>query len=849
MAPILWRRFISKQLPEDSSGLPWILIISVLVVAFVPVLPCSAFTTGSILVDSARCHYYGSAFAMYTSVSTRSTLCLYAPLHGRHSPLTDPTRCTGRVSNNKIHPYTFRRRTNASFTELFDTKNNDVNISNNNDDVSIGTFATKSEVTLDDNDDDDDSDNRSSVAKPLGILLLSQFILFIGVGAVIPTIPLYGKAIGLSSAANGVVISAPAVALLLGANAAGKIGDIARKPAMMIGMGIICLSDIGTPFAPGLFTLIIARLGLGAGRCLSEAGERGMLADLAGRVPDLRGRALAAQQAAIALGIAIGAPLGGIVVETYGGPRATFLCVSAAAFFALVLYAFLPETVSVSSPTTTTMTTTTCAEPPNTKTEIEVATAEEITKNNDTALPLKAATTRTEENDIFDATTKKEGRGVTLTRQQQGEWTQLLSDRQWRGLAICQSGASFGFAAKISSIPVLAAATLPGGAVGAGALLSVAGLSGLVGALFGGWLTDRAGARATAIASGTMSAVGLSLIPLALLMGSSVPVDAILHVPILAGVDMGIDDFAFVGLVIVWSLGASAQGPALTALAQELAPAGAEATAMALPRAAGDGTYIVAPFLLGLVADYSIRASLPGVECTVAGVATLLGVLALALLGGEVRTTPVLDKRGTNGDRNGDGSPVTARTRSETSFIKIVSVDVPVESVHEMFRTCVQLNPTGDISDFMSVAFEGTPRSTDSGTSGIFRGKSFVTNTHVTIAHFSQLQQDTLHKMYDSLEGCSITVWVTGFLWSESVAAFSVLIPPETEGETRRTVSSPRNNFCHLTLWHAEGTEAFVSNQLPDMVRNGKAQQVRFDEPLPLKGICSFWEKEKTSHS
>lgn len=37
---------------------------------------------------------------------------------------------------------------------------------------------------------------RDSVAKPLALLLASQFILFIGVGAVIPSIPLYGKEIG-----------------------------------------------------------------------------------------------------------------------------------------------------------------------------------------------------------------------------------------------------------------------------------------------------------------------------------------------------------------------------------------------------------------------------------------------------------------------------------------------------------------------------------------------------------------------------------------------------------------------------------------------------------------------------
>jgi hypothetical protein len=39
-----------------------------------------------------------------------------------------------------------------------------------------------------------------------------------------------------------------------------------------------------------------------------------------------------------------------------------------------------------------------------------------------------------------------------------------------------------------------------------------------------------------------------------------------------------------------------AQGPSLNALAQDMSPAGAEAASMALPNAAGDGTYMFALF-------------------------------------------------------------------------------------------------------------------------------------------------------------------------------------------------------------------------------------------------------------
>ena len=86
----------------------------------------------------------------------------------------------------------------------------------------------------------------------------------------------------------------------------------------------------------------------------------------------------------------------------------------------------------------------------------------------------------------------------------------------------------------------------------------------------------------------------------------------------------------FVCAVLLWSLGAASQGPALTALAQELAPNGKEATTLAFPRAAGDSTYIVAPFILGTIADKTSIATGLGLECAFAGFVGLLGTLAFA---------------------------------------------------------------------------------------------------------------------------------------------------------------------------------------------------------------------------
>lgn len=168
---------------------------------------------------------------------------------------------------------------------------------------------------------------------------------------------------------------------------------------------------------------------MGLGRGYAEAGERGMLTDFANKAPNLRGRALAIQQASVALGVAIGAPAGGLIVENYG-VRSSFLCVSVAAIVALCMYLLLPETV--------------------------------VTE------------TRTDDN----STPIKEDRSSVGS---EADWIELLKTSQtWRSLAFCQSGVSVGYACKIAIIPILASQIL-GGATGAGLLLSAAGLSGLVG--------------------------------------------------------------------------------------------------------------------------------------------------------------------------------------------------------------------------------------------------------------------------------------------------------------------------------------------------------------------------------
>ena len=141
---------------------------------------------------------------------------------------------------------------------------------------------------------------------------------------------------------------------------------------------------------------------------------------------------------------------------------------------------------------------------------------------------------------------------------------------------------------------------------------------------------------------GGISSVGLICIPLALQLTADTTQtinlsittinDNYLVLPmeiVMGGVLLQSKALFFSLAVLLWSMGVSAQGPALTALAQENCRPGVEATSLSLAKASIDGTYIVAPFILGLVTD---ALEVPGIECAFAGSLVFVGTLALTIL-------------------------------------------------------------------------------------------------------------------------------------------------------------------------------------------------------------------------
>ena len=186
---------------------------------------------------------------------------------------------------------------------------------------------------------------RKRVAEPLLVLLVAQAVLFLGIGVLAPALPLFGNALGLGNSFTGIVISAPALAMLLLAVPCGRATDTrGRKPMMVVGMALIAIADVATGLSRTVAVLLAARLLLGVGRSIAESGERAFLADLCARAPAQRGRILAAQQTVYTLGIVVGPALGGVVIERFGVFSA-FYAVAAAAAVCMALYLGLPETL------------------------------------------------------------------------------------------------------------------------------------------------------------------------------------------------------------------------------------------------------------------------------------------------------------------------------------------------------------------------------------------------------------------------------------------------------------------------------------------------------------------------
>ena len=168
----------------------------------------------------------------------------------------------------------------------------------------------------------------------------------LGFGALVPSLPLYAQAFGVSASAIGMAIGIYGLARFVVALPAGKLSDwMGRRSTIALGGLISGTGNLWCAFATGYPEFLIARFVAGFGAGLIVTTGQVVLADIS--TPERRGRVLAIYQATFIFAVGIGPLPGGLLAEYYG-LAAPFIGTGCASLVAMTIAWFVvPETRDV----------------------------------------------------------------------------------------------------------------------------------------------------------------------------------------------------------------------------------------------------------------------------------------------------------------------------------------------------------------------------------------------------------------------------------------------------------------------------------------------------------------------
>jgi len=395
------------------------------------------------------------------------------------------------------------------------------------------------------------------------IFLAAQFPLYVGVGALLPVLPLFSKQFDLPQSMVGLVISLPSVAKLVLNFPMGQLADAwGRKVLMVSGMVLLALGDIGTGFSSTVPALFSTRLLTGAGIAVSDAGAQAWVADAFEMRSDERATFLGIQTALIGVAFVIGPMIGGKAVDE-NGPNVIFLAVAAGAIVCAAGYMLLPELG---------------------QNRDKWADADgnqwKASQLKDQLCADSGGPSGTAPLDEAVAVVKHEAHKEENEKEVTLEG--LLAEKDQQGLAGISLAFYTGAAAKFTVIPAVATAAFGSNASEIGQFFSGFAAVGILGTLVGGKLADVIGPRNVLIFCGGLCAIAYG--------GAAFAVQAT-------------NKELFLGFLALWALAGAVKSPALQAFAIGIAPDTARGAALSVPKTVGDFTFVVAPFVLGFLCD------------------------------------------------------------------------------------------------------------------------------------------------------------------------------------------------------------------------------------------------------
>jgi len=164
-------------------------------------------------------------------------------------------------------------------------------------------------------------------------LLLAEFIVWLGFGALLPVLPLYFTQQGVDLALLGLVIAAWPAARLFGEPVFGWLADrTARIPIMVGGLVATGIFSILPLVFTGPLAFLVLRAGAGLATAAYDPAARGYLTDAT--PPDRRGEAFGLYGAAQMGGLLLGPAIGALGAGWFGGISFVFVFGGVAAWLA-----------------------------------------------------------------------------------------------------------------------------------------------------------------------------------------------------------------------------------------------------------------------------------------------------------------------------------------------------------------------------------------------------------------------------------------------------------------------------------------------------------------------------------
>ncbi|MFL5778127.1 MAG: MFS transporter [Chloroflexota bacterium] len=175
-------------------------------------------------------------------------------------------------------------------------------------------------------------------------LLLAEFIVWVGFGALLPVLPIYFSEQGVDLATLGLVIAAWPAARLISEPVFGWLADrTARVPLMVVGLIATGIVSVLPLFVVGAVPFIVLRAASGLSTAIYDPAARGYLTDAT--AADRRGEAFGLLSAAQMGGLLFGPAIGAFGVTAFGGFSFVFLFSGLALLLAAIpIGLFLAET-------------------------------------------------------------------------------------------------------------------------------------------------------------------------------------------------------------------------------------------------------------------------------------------------------------------------------------------------------------------------------------------------------------------------------------------------------------------------------------------------------------------------